>query len=94
MAKSAVKKSSWWKKSHVFSIEWTRDKVIFRLDGTVTKTEMKRLPDTDYFLVMSILSSDWETGRLTKPVNGGTKAPKGTTKGTMKVNWVKAWTKA
>ena len=100
VAKSAVKKSSWWKKSHVFSIEWTRTNIIFRLDGSVTKTvdvrktSAKTLPDTDYFLVMSILSSDWETGRLTKPVNGGTKAPKGTTKGTMKVNWVKAWAKA
>jgi hypothetical protein len=90
VAKSAVKKSSWWSKSHVFSIEWTRSQVIFRLDGTVTKTETKALPDADYFLVMSMLSSDWETGRLKKPASGGTKAK---LPASMKVNWVKAWAK-
>jgi hypothetical protein len=94
VGKSAVRKSSWWGKSHVFSIEWTRTEVVFRMDGSETKRLKKqKLPDADYFIVMSMLTSDWETGRLTRPVNGGKKAPSGTTKGTMKVDWVKAWTK-
>lgn len=91
VAKSAVKKSSWWNKYHVFSMEWNAKKVTFRLDGKVTKTETPStgIPMEDYYLVMSMLSSDWETGRLTKPVNGGVKAklPE-----TMQVDWVKAWT--
>jgi hypothetical protein len=93
VAKSAVRKSSWWGKAHVFSIEWTRSEVIFRMDGTETKRLKKqKLPDADYVIVMSMLTSDWETGRLKKPVNGGKKAD--LTKAVMKVDWVKAWKKA
>jgi beta-glucanase (GH16 family) len=91
VAKSSVKKSSWWDKYHVFSMEWDTKTVTFRLDGVVTKTEKPTtgIPSDGYYIVMSMLSSDWETGRLTKPVNHGKKAklPE-----SMKVNWVKAWT--
>ena len=89
----AVSKTSWWSKSHVFSVEFTRSEVIFRIDGVQTKRMIRELPDEAYYIRMSMLSSDWETGRLTKPVNGGKKAPTSTTKGTMKVNWVHAWVK-
>ncbi|MFT3860240.1 family 16 glycosylhydrolase [Micropruina sp.] len=76
MAQSTVKKSSWWKKYHVFSMEWNATAVTFRLDGKVTKTEKPTtgIPIEDYYIVMSMLSSDWETGRLTKPTKGGVKA--------------------
>lgn len=91
VAKSAVKKSSWWNKYHVFSMEWNSTTVTFRLDGKITKVEKPTtgIPVEDYYIVMSMLSSDWETGRLTKPANHGTKAklPE-----SMKVDWVKAWT--
>lgn len=90
--KGAIAKSSWWKKSHVFSVEFTRSEVIWRMDGVVTKRAIRDLPDEAYHIRMSMLSSDWETGRLTRPVNGGKKAPSSTTKGTLKVNWVRAWT--
>jgi len=89
VAKSTVNKKAWWSKPHLFSMEWTRSQVTFRVDGTVTKVEKKALPDAEYYLVLSMLSSDWETPRLTKPVNGGTKAK---LPASMKVNWVKAWT--
>lgn len=93
VAKSAVKKSSWWTKSHVFSIEWTRSDIVFRMDGAETKRMKKQnLPDADYFIVMSMLTSDWETARIKKPVNGGKKTD--LSKAVMKVDWVKAWTKA
>jgi beta-glucanase (GH16 family) len=91
VAKSSVKKSSWWDKYHVFSMEWDTKKVTFRLDGVVTKVETPKtgIPSGGYYLVMSMLSSDWETGRLTKPTKGGKKAhlPE-----SMQVDWVKAWT--
>jgi hypothetical protein len=89
VAKSSVKKYDWWKKSHLFSMEWTRTQVTFRVDGAVTKVEKKALPDAEYSIVLSMLSSDWETGRLKKPVSGGKKA---VLPASMKVNWVKAWT--
>lgn len=89
----AVSKSSWWSKSHVFSVEFTRNNVIFRVDGVQTKKMSRELPDESYYIRMSMLSSDWETGRLKKPVNGGKKAPTSATKGTTKVNWVRAWTR-
>jgi len=93
VAKSAVNKSSWWGKSHVFSIEWTRSDIVFRMDGAETKRmKNQKLPDADYFIVMSMLTSDWETGRIKKPVNGGKKVD--LAKSVMKVDWVKAWTKA
>ncbi|MFT4109640.1 family 16 glycosylhydrolase [Propionicimonas sp.] len=88
VAKSAVKKSSWWSKYHVFSMEWDATSVTYRLDGVVTKTKKTAIPIQDYYIVMSMLSSDWETGRLTKPTKGGVKAklPE-----SMQVEWVKAW---
>jgi len=93
VAKSAVNKSSWWGKSHVFSIEWTRSDIVFRMDGAETKRmKNQKLPDADYCIVMSMLTSDWETGRIKKPVNGGKKVD--LAKSVMKVDWVKAWTKA
>jgi len=90
VAKSSVKKSSWWDAYHLFSMEWNDKQVTFRVDGVVTKVEKHGMPvGAEYSIVMSMLSSDWETGRLNKPVSGGKKAklPE-----SMKVNWVKAWT--
>ncbi len=72
-------KSSWYKKAHVFSVEWNASQVVFRVDGTVTKTVKKTLPTADYFLVMSQLSSDWELNKASKST------------ATMTVDWVKVW---
>jgi len=92
VAKKTVGKSSWWRKPHVFSVEFTRDKVIYRIDGAVTRTDKRRTADAEYSIVMSMLSSDYETGRLTKPVKGGKKGGKLPLQ--TKVNWVRAWTRA
>jgi len=79
---SKVKKSSWWKDPHVFSVEFDSTKLIFRVDGRVTRT-MKGIPDRDYFMVLSLLSSDWELPLLKK----------GSVPSTMRVDWVKFWEK-
>ncbi len=92
VAKKTVGKSSWWGKSHVFSVEFTGTQVIYRIDGVVTRTDKRAMPDAEYSLVMSMLSSDYELGRLTKPVSGNkkkAKLPMSTT-----VNWVRTWTQA
>lgn len=70
---------SWWNKAHIFSVEWTTKQLIFRMDGKVTRKFTKTTPKADYFLVMSLLSSDWELDKLTSP------------KAAMSVDWVKVW---
>jgi len=90
VAKKTVGKSSWWGKPHVFSAEFTRTQVIYRIDGAVTRIDKRTMADAEYSIVMSMLSSDYETGRLKKPVKGGKKGAKLPLQ--TKVNWVRAWT--
>jgi beta-glucanase (GH16 family) len=86
--KSDTKKSKWWDKAHVFSVEIDGSQVIFRIDGKVTRT-MKNIPAQKYFLVLSLLSSDWELPLLKKQAKGvKLKYPT-----TMTVDWVQAWQK-
>jgi len=85
--KAKMKSKSWWSKYHVFSVEWTRNtlgltKLVFRIDGAVTKSKSLWTPDANYFLVMSNLSSDWE---LSKIKDSQLKSAK------MSVDWVKVW---
>ncbi len=92
VAKKTVGKSSWWGKPHVFSAEFNRTQVIFRIDGVVTRTDKRTMPDAEYALVMSMLSSDYELPRLKKPAYGGKKGVKLPLSAS--VNWVRAWTPA
>ena len=65
---------------HVYSVEWTPDEYIFRIDGTETfrlNQAVSRIPE---HLVLSLISSDWELPRY----KGGAPA-------TMEVDWVRAW---
>ena len=81
VSKSATKKSSWWSSFHNYSVEWNAKEVIFRVDGAeVRKLKNKNMNDTDYYLVLSMLSSDWETYRQ-----------KSWKSGTMEVDWVRIW---
>lgn len=95
IAKSKVKKKAWWSKYHTVSVQWDAKKVTVRLDGAVVQTVAKQKPDTDYYLVLSLLSSDWETSRMTKPIKGGLK---GVTKPKLSaasskfyIDWIKVW---
>lgn len=88
----AVKDRDWWSKFHVFSVQWDAKQVIFSVDGTETRRITRNIPLADYFVVISLLSSDWEQKRFTNPVRKAegvtpTKLPQ-----TMAVDWVKAWT--
>jgi beta-glucanase (GH16 family) len=51
---------AWWKKYHVFSVEWTPDAYIFRVDGHETFRQTENISGMPEFLVLSLLSSDWE----------------------------------
>lgn len=89
-----VKDRAWWDQYHVFSAEWDRDDVVFRVDGVETRRLHDASLDEEYFVFVSLLSSDWELKRLNDPLTNAegvrpTKLP-----GSMSVDWVKAWTRA
>lgn len=69
----------------------------FRLDGKLTRELKVALAPANYYVVISLLSSDWETYRLTKPdarPGSGVDAasvPKPKLPLTMDVDWVRAW---
>jgi len=77
-----MKSKKWWSQYHVFSVEWTLTRVTFRIDGAVTASKALRTPNTNYFLVMSNLSSDWELGKIK---DSQLKSAR------MSVDWVKVW---
>ena len=72
---------AWWKKYHVFSVEWTPDAYIFRIDGHETFRQTENISGMPEFLVLSLLSSDWELPDLDK-----SQIPTD-----MKVDWVRVY---
>lgn len=83
------KSKAWWSQYHVYSVEWDSQKVIFRIDGSITKAVSRGSsyypPSNEtYFLVISALTSEFDqrTHRMSS------KELKATT---TSVDWVKAW---
>ncbi|EON22763.1 glycoside hydrolase family 16 [Nocardioides sp. CF8] len=72
----------WSSKFHVFSVEWTPKKYVFRIDGQVTNTITQGVSGQPEFLILSLLSSDYELQHL----GGEDKLPQH-----MDVDWVKVW---
>ncbi len=75
----------WWRNYHVFSVEWTPREYVFRIDGQETMRTSQGVSHHPEFLILSLLSSDFELGRL-----GGDEAeylPQH-----IDVDWVAAWT--
>ncbi len=50
----------WWRAYHVFSVEWTPREYVFRIDGKVTLRTSQGVSDHPEFLILSMLSSDYE----------------------------------
>ena len=71
---------TWWKAYHVFSVNWTPQSYTFFVDGRQLYHSTRALSHTNEFLVLSLLSSDWEL----KDFNA--KYPP-----TMKVDWARVW---
>ncbi|WP_114327782.1 glycoside hydrolase family 16 protein [Nocardioides currus] len=74
----------WSSKYHVFSVEWTPEKYVFRIDGHVTNTITQGVSGVPEFLILSLLSSDYELQHL----GGDDELPQ-----RMDVDWVKVWPK-
>jgi beta-glucanase (GH16 family) len=72
----------WWRNFHVFSVEWTPREYVFRIDGQETLRTSRGVSHHPEFLILSLLSSDFELGRL----GGDERLPQHAD-----VDWVAAW---
>ena len=70
----------WASDYHVFSVEWTPDEYVFRIDGQVTQRLEGETSGREEFLILSLLSSDYELPRF----NG--ELPEH-----MEVDWARVW---
>ena len=73
---------SWFDRFHVFSVEWTPDEYIFRIDGKETWRTDQGISHQPEYPILSLLSSDYELENLGKESN----LPQ-----TMEVDWLKFW---
>ena len=56
----ATRSDTWWNSFHVFSVEWTPKRYIFRIDGHEVWRTREGVSDVHEFLILSMLSSDFE----------------------------------
>ena len=73
---------SWFEDYHVFSVEWTPEEYIFRIDGQETWRTSEGISHQPEYPILSLLSSDYELENLGKTSN----LPQ-----TMQVDWLKFW---
>lgn len=71
----------WWRSYHVFSVEWTPQRYVFRVDGREIFRTREGVSGVEQFLILSLLSSDWELPHLDES----------TLPTTMEVDWVRVW---
>ena len=75
------KRDGWSKNYHVFSVEWTPNVIIFRIDGKETWRTSARVSKARQYLILSLLASDYEALELPDK-----KLPQH-----MYVDWVRVW---
>ncbi len=78
----ANKSDNWWDKYHVYSVEWTPNYYIFRIDGKETWRSYTGISGQPQYLALSLLSSDYEIHLL----KGDKNLPQH-----MYVDWVRVW---
>ncbi len=78
-------KDDWYKRYHVFSVEWTPLSYIFRIDGQETGRINKGISGVPEYPILSVLSSDYELAKLPG------KDEKANLPQTMYVDWIRTW---
>ena len=73
---------AWASRYHVFALEWTPDRYVFRIDGQETFRTNRAVSGRPQYLILSLLSSDYELRFL----RSGTDLPQ-----SMAVDWVRHW---
>lgn len=77
----APKGDRWWNAYHVFSLRWTPNRYLFYVDGRLLFTTTRGVSRTQEYLILSLLTSDWELPQLDR-----SKLPSH-----MDVDWTTAW---
>ena len=77
----ATRSDSWWDSYHVFSVEWTPSRYVFRIAGHEVWRTHEGVSHVPEFLILSMLSSDFEL-----PDVGTDPTPR-----TAEVDWVAFW---
>ena len=71
---------TWSNRFHVYSVEWTPDEYIFRVDGRQTLRAARGVSQTPQYVILSLLTSDWELDEMDA-----------TKLNSMQVDWVRVW---
>ncbi|MGQ2910334.1 glycoside hydrolase family 16 protein [Aeromicrobium sp.] len=71
--------SDWFANYHIYSVEWSKDEYIFRIDGREVFRSEEALSSSPHFAVLSNIVANYEI-----PYNDGTGAD-------MSVDWVRIW---
>ena len=77
----ASRSDEWWTRFHVFSLEWTAQEYIIRISGHEVWRTSQGVSHDPEFLILSMLSSDYEL-----PDVGADPNPR-----TAEVDWVAFW---
>ena len=72
---------TWSQAYHVFSVEWTADALVFRVDGREFWRRTELVSQAPEYLLLSMLTSDYELEKLTTR----------RMRQTAKVDWVRVW---
>ena len=96
VAAKTVKSTKWWSQWHTVAVTFNSSKITFYLDGVKTK-ELAGMTG-NYSLMVSLLSSDWETYRVKKPdARPGSGLKKSAVKKrslpSVSVDWIRMWEK-
>lgn len=76
--------SDWAGTYHVFSVEWTPTEYVFRIDGREVLRTTAAVSQTEEYLILSLLVSNYEANKLPSPES----LPQ-----SMAVDWVRVWQK-
>ena len=77
----ADKRDGWSKNYHVFSVEWTPNTLIFRIDGKESWRTSGNISSAKQQLILSLLASDYELSEMKDK-----QLPQ-----SMSVDWVRVW---
>lgn len=58
------KRDGWSKNYHVFSVEWSPNELVFRIDGKESWRVKGRISDTPQYPILSLLASDYELSNM------------------------------
>jgi beta-glucanase (GH16 family) len=72
---------TWWNSYHVFTVRWTPQGYTFYVDGRVLGSSTRAVSKRSEYLILSLLTSDWELPHLDRS----------TLPTTMRVDWAKVW---